>query len=308
MGTLATGCGAGAVPRRHANTTTTAGPVVWSELAAVLTGRLVLPSDPSFAVDKLLYNQKFDDLVPSAIAYCQTATDVRRCVDYARSHGVQIAARSGGHSYGGYSTCPGLVVDVTAMAGAAVAEGARTAVVGPGARLVDIYSQLGDSGVMLPGGSCPTVGIAGLTLGGGIGVFGRNYGLTCDHLVSLDVVLADGSLVTASPDSHSDLFWASQGGGGGNLGIVTSFTFRVDPVPPIALFTLEWPWTAAPDVLGSWLAWVHNTPQELWSNCQLLSSGSAGGSSPLVAKVTGVYCGTETTLRGLVSSLTASVG
>ena len=316
LGPLAAGCGSdrggtatttsAPPPPTSVTTSTTTGPPAWSVLAASLAGSLVLPTDPNFGVDKELYNERFDGLAPMAIAYCQTPADVQRCLDFARRHDVPLAARSGGHSYGGYSSCAGLVVDVTRMATVAV-DGGTTATVGAGARLVDLYSTLGQAGVLLPGGSCPTVGIAGLTLGGGIGVFGRNYGLTCDNLASLDLVTADGRLLTCSPQQNDDLYWASRGGGGGNFGVVTSFTFRVHPIPPVALFTLEWPWAAAADVLEAWQRWIPTTPDALWSNCQLLSAGAAGPGGPTL-KVTGVYCGSAAALSGVLQPLQSAVG
>ncbi len=283
------------------------GPPDWSALASMLSGQLVLPAAPSYPTNAELYNEKFDGASPAAIAYCRTASDVQRCVGFARAHGVPMAARSGGHSYGGYSSGPGLVIDVTQI-DAVVVGGAGTATVGAGARLIDVYSTLGGSGVLLPGGSCPTVGIAGLTLGGGIGVFGRKYGLTCDNLKAMEMVTADAEVVTADAGDHTDLLWASKGGGGGNFGVVTSFTFDVHPIPDIALFTLEFPWGAAADVLGAWQHWMPSQPPELWSNCQLLSSGSAGGSQPLDLRVTGVMAGTASTLTGLLQPLINSVG
>ena len=289
--------------------TTTSGPSGpdWSTLASMLSGQLVLPTSPTYQTSAELYNERFDGRAPAAIAYCRSASDVQRCVGFARDHAVQITARSGGHSYGGYSSGPGLVIDVTPMAGVAVGK-ADTAIVGAGARLIDVYSTLGASGVLLPGGSCPTVGIAGLTLGGGIGVFGRKYGLTCDNLQAVEVVKADATVVTADAAHHTDLLWSSKGGGGGNFGVVTSFTFGVHPIPDIALFTLDFPWGAAADVLGAWQHWMPGTPPELWSNCQLLSSGSAGGSQPLSVRVTGVLAGPASTLTGLVQPLITAVG
>jgi FAD/FMN-containing dehydrogenase len=291
-----------AIPRASTTTTTFSGPPNWSQLAQSLSGQLVLPADPTYGTVKLLYNEQFDNIDPAAVALCASPSDVQRCVVFAREHGLPVAARSGGHSYGGYSLTSGLVVDVSSMSD--IAPSALTARIGAGARLIDIYDTLGNAGVVLPGGSCPTVGIAGLTLGGGIGVVDRLFGLTCDNLRSVDIVLADGSLVTASGASNSDLFWACQGGGGGNFGIATSFDFGVHPVPSdIALFTLEWPWAAAADVLGSWLSWISSIPDELWSNCQLTSGGSA-----LEVRVGGVFAGTATTLASLLSPLESSVG
>ncbi len=285
------------------------GPPNWKALARSLTGSLVLPGTASYPGAALLYNQA-QVTHPAAIASCATPTDVQRCVVFARDHGLPLAARSGGHSYGGYSSCRGLVIDVSPLHGVTAGRAGPdsptgTAVVGAGAKLVDIYSRLGAEGVLLPGGSCPTVGIAGLALGGGIGVFGRAYGLTCDAIASLQMVTADGTLRTCAPGQQADLFWASQGGGGGNFGVVTSFTFNVQPIPEVNLFTLAWPWGAAAGVLDAWLAFTMTAPDELWSNCQFLSTGRPGTGQ---VKVTGVFAGTTATCAGALAPLLGAVG
>lgn len=307
---LGTGCSSSSFRSAPASTTSTAtkilSPAAWSALRASLSGRLVLPDDPDYPTAKLVYDLRFADITPVGIAYCASSADVQRCVDFARRFALPIAARSGGHSYGGYSTGHGLVVDVTTMSAASVestGSGGPTATVGSGTLLIDLYNQLSGAGMLLPGGSCPTVGIAGLTLGGGVGVVGRKYGLTCDNLESLEIVTADGSLIQCDPGDHADLLWASQGGGGGNFGIVTSFTFGVHPMPGLSLFTLEWPWAAAADVLGAWQAWAPDAPDELWSNCQLLSAGSTGQK----ARSTGVLVGTPNTLTSLLQPFEQAV-
>jgi FAD/FMN-containing dehydrogenase len=297
-----------AAPPTAPTTLATTGPATgspnWAELAQTLSGTVVLPADPIYANAKLLFNEQFDRINPAAIGLCSTPGDVQRCVDFARRHGVPVAARSGGHSYGGYSLTSGLVIDVTQMDRITVSPRGSSATIGAGARLIDVYDTLGNAGVLLPGGSCPTVGIAGLTLGGGIGVFDRLFGLTCDNLRSLEMVTADGRLVTASATEQSDLFWACRGGGGGNFGIVTSFDFGVHPIPAdIALFTLEWPWAAAADVLGSWQQWIPTTPNELWSNCQLSASASS-----LSLRVSGVFAGTTSALATALGPLLSAVG
>ncbi|HXR54138.1 MAG TPA: BBE domain-containing protein, partial [Acidimicrobiales bacterium] len=134
--------------------------------------------------------------------------------------------------------------------------------------------------------------------------FDRLYGLTCDNLRSVQIVRADAQLVTASATDDPDLFWACRGGGGGNFGIATSFDFGVHPIPAdIALFTLDWPWAAAQDVLGSWQRWIPTTPNELWSNCQLLASGSS-----LSVRVAGVFAGGTSALDTTLSPFLAAVG
>ena len=213
-----------------------------------------------------------------------------------------IAARSGGHSYAGYSTpARGLVVDVGPMSTVDVRRDG-TAVVGAGARLMDIYAALAGAGRCLPGGSCPTVGIAGLTLGGGIGLLARKFGLTCDRLASAQVITADGVLRTASAASEPDLYWALRGGGGGNLGIVTSFTFATAPAPALTVFSLQFPAGSAAAVLGAWQDWVAGSPDELFANCII------HGGTPPGCQVGGCFVGSPSRLNPLLDDLVRRSG
>ncbi|WP_157537300.1 FAD-binding oxidoreductase [Kitasatospora azatica] len=163
-------------------------PPDWSALKARLAGRLLLPQDQGYGTARLGYNELNDGQLPAAVARCTSASDVQACLDAARGHGVPIAARSGGHSYLGYSVPNGgLVMDLRPMARVQVLPDG-TARVGAGARLIEVYAALAQAGRLLPAGSCPTVGVGGLTLGGGIGVLTRKYGLTCDRLSGRDEV------------------------------------------------------------------------------------------------------------------------
>src|SRR5207247_6096094 len=162
----------------------------------------------------------------------------------ARRHALRIVARSGGHSYGGYSTTPGVVVDVSRLKAVALDRHGR-AVVGAGARLIDVYETLAQHGRTVPAGSCPSVGIAGLALGGGVGFAARKFGLTCDNLLQATIVTASGRALVCNAHEHADLYWALRGGGGGNFGIVTRLVFRTHPVANVATCTLEWPWADA---------------------------------------------------------------
>jgi FAD/FMN-containing dehydrogenase len=189
----------------------------------------------------------------------------------------------------------------TVMADAA----SGTATIGAGAKLIDVYAGLAASGVSVPGGSCPTVGIAGLALGGGVGVTGRRYGLTSDNLVSAEVVVPNGSVLTCDATREPDLFWACRGGGGGNFGVVSSLTFRTHPIGDIVLFYLTWPWERAVEVVRGWQGWAPNAPDELWSNCHLLANPS--GSAPTLS-VGGTYLGDESTADQLIDRLTAAIG
>jgi len=292
-------------------------PPKWSTLAHSLTGSLVLPTAAAYGTEAPVYNEVITPH-PAAIAMCATPTDVQRCVAFAREHKVPLAARSGGHSYGGYSTSTGLVIDVsrlnavtpttaaTATATSAAAATPGRATVGAGTKLIDLYSQLAAAtGVLVPGGSCPTVGIAGLALGGGIGVLARAYGLTCDSIEQVKMVTADGTLHTCDPATNRDLYWASRGGGGGNFGVVTEFTFTTHAIPELNLFTLHWPWPAAAEVLDAWLQFTTTAPPELWSNCQLDSTGHPGTG---LIKVTGVYTGTTAACSAALQPLLSGAG
>jgi hypothetical protein len=307
-----TGTSSSSTSSTSPTTSTTAGrppgPSDWSALQRSLKGSVVRPGDPSYATATQLFNPAVDSATPQGIAYCESAADVATCISFVQDHPLPFAVRSGGHSYGGYSTSDGLVIDVTRQASVQLASSGGTATVGAGAHLVDIYGTLGAAGVALPGGSCPTVGIAGLTLGGGLGVLDRRFGLTCDNLLSATVVLANGRAVTCSATEDPDLFWALQGGGGGNFGVVTEFTFQVHPIGSLGLFTLVWPWSEAAQVISAWQAWAPSGSNDIWSNCQLLNSqNTPSGISP-VARVTGISVGSEQALQQAVSALVSSVG
>jgi FAD/FMN-containing dehydrogenase len=293
-------------PPAHLTPSTSLGPALaqdWEAFGRSFAGRLVRPGDPNYNRVRQLFDPRFDVVRPSAIAICLSVADVQRSIQFARRHGLDFAARSGGHSYAGYSTGTGLVCDVGHLASVTVNAAAKTATVGAGARLIDVYAALAHHGMALPGGSCPTVGIAGLTLGGGQGVLGRKFGLTSDNLRSLRIVTAAGDLLTCDAQHHSDLFWACRGGGGGNFGVVTSFTFAVHPVAHLARFFLSWPWAAAHHVLAGWQGWAPHAPDALWSNCHL----RAGAGQPSVS-VSGVFVGSQSQLEAQLPALINAVG
>jgi len=300
------GCESVASPSTTTSTTSLGPPTVvdWRRLSDSLAGTLVLPSSASYATDRLLYNSKFATLHPSAIAYCSNADDVSRCVDFVARHAIELSARSGGHSYGGYSSCSGLVIDVSRLNVVNVEAKANLAKVGAGARMIDVYNAIGNMDRLLPGGSCPTVGISGLALGGGIGVFGRKFGLTSDNLRSAKLVTAAGDRLSVDSSSHADLLWACRGGGGGNFGVVTSFEFDIHPMPEVTLFSLQYPWDAAATMLEAWQHWINLMPDELWSNCQLFSQGTYG----YLAQINGVFCGSPTALGSLLAQLRSIIG
>jgi FAD/FMN-containing dehydrogenase len=277
----------------------------WRALRSDLAGQLIRPGEHDYPTARLLFDPRFDGIRPAGIAYCANPQDVATCLAFARNHIVPIAARSGGHSYAGWSGTSGLIIDVTAMRSIRYDRGSGLAQVGAGTLLIDLYSTLAAQGVTVPGGSCPNVGIAGLTLGGGVGVVSRAYGLTCDNLESVQIVTADGTIRTCDSSRNSDLFWASRGGGGGNFGVATSFTFRTHRAADLVLFFLSWPWPVADRVIAAWQSWAPGAPDELWSNLHL--SASPGGSTPTI-QVGGTYLGDPAALQTQLDRLYGAVG
>lgn len=281
-----------------------ASPADWTALGHGLAGHLVRPGDADYDTARLLFNPRFDGQRPAGIAFCQNPADVAECLAFVRRFGVAVTPRSGGHSYAGFSGGPGLVIDVTRM-NTVTDVGSGTARVGAGTRLVDLYAGLDAYGVTVPGGSCPTVGVAGLVLGGGIGVVSRAYGTLSDNLRSVQIVTPDGKTRECDAERDADLFWACRGGGGGSFGIATAFTFDTHPAEQLVLFFLNWPWSSAGRVIAAWQSWAPAAPDELWSNLHALSSPT--GDTPTV-QVGGTYLGSLGGAQQLISRLVDRVG
>lgn len=254
-------------------------PVPASAGEPVLTGDVVWRGQPRYDKARRDYNSTFD-IHPRVIVFCHGAEDVRNAVRWATHNGVPLRARCGRHSYEAWSLVEdGIVVDVSWMDGVRIDHAAGTARVEAGIDLWPLYQQLWGSRVTIPGGSCPTVGIAGLVLGGGFGLLGRWLGLTCDSLLAVEMVTARGEIVTASEQENADLFWASRGGGGGNFGIATAFTFRVTPIGDVSIYNLSWRWSDLPAVLQAWQAWAPGADDRLTSILKLTAESSGTVSS-----------------------------
>ncbi len=259
---------------------------------------------PGFETVAELYNPRFDGIVPSAVARPVDSVDVRDAVRYTVARGVPVRARSGGHSYAGYSTLSdGVVLDLRELNTITVNPSARTATVGAGSQLIDVSAALARAGATLPAGSCPSVGISGVTLGGGFGLAGRHFGLTADNLVGVKLVTADGMLRTVDASTDPDLLWALKGGGGGNFGIVTEFTFTVHPLPSsAAYFNVTWPWSSADEAIAAWQSWAPHTTDRATSILHLNS-----GASPSIS-ANGQYLGSSSALPSLLAPLLAVPG
>jgi len=259
----------------------------WRQLAKSVQGRLTLPHEAGYRQARLTENPRYDGSRPLAVLAIASAQDVARAFAFAQDNGIPIQMRSGGHSYTGWSSGGGgntgqpaaLVLDCRGMN--QVRLSGSSATIGSGAPLAAVYQAIGSAGRAIPGGSCATVGVAGLTQGGGVGVLTRALGLTCDSVSSMQVVLAGGSTVTASADEHDDLYWALRGGGGGHLGMVTSFTFTTVAAPTINTFYLQWPIAAATQVIPAWQDWIDGADPRLWSTMKGLGGGSHGSGAIL---------------------------
>jgi len=206
-------------------TTPTQAAAAYADLAAALRGDLITPGQPGYDAARAVYNAMIDKR-PAAIARCHDVADVIACVRFGREHGVELAVRGGGHNAGGLGVWDdALVIDLSLLRSTTVSPANHTVRADAGCTWGDVDHATVAFGMATPSGFIASTGVAGLTLGGGIGYLSRRFGLTVDNLLAADVVLADGTFVTASEGSHNDLFWALRGGGG-NFGVVTSFTFR----------------------------------------------------------------------------------
>jgi FAD/FMN-containing dehydrogenase len=275
----------------------------WNSLRNHLsTHKLYRPGQPGYVSAHELFSPQFDPLRPSGVAYCKTAADVALCLSFVTTFSLPVRMRSGGHSYGGWSSVTnGLILDVSEMNSMRFGNG--TVTVGTGIDLINFYGGLATHGKAVPGGSCPTVGIAGLTLGGGVGVLARIYGLTSDNLRSLEIVTADGSTLTCSRTSNEPLYWASRGGGG-NFGLATSLTFGTHNLTSLVLFFLSWPWSQAGRVVSAWQSWAPHEPDAVWSNLHL--SASFGG--PPSIGVGGTFAGSVAGAQAQLDRLYHLVG
>jgi FAD/FMN-containing dehydrogenase len=278
------------------------------ELAATLDGRVVLPHTPRYRAARLVWNSRYDDARPTAVIQVASAADVRKVVDFARERGRRLVARSGAHSFAGYSTGDGMVVDLSGLTAVEISGDGERARLGAGSTTLPTYRALWRHKKAISAGTCPTVGITGLTAGGGLGVLSRRHGLTCDNLLEVEIVTADGRRVRASERRHADLYWATRGGGGGNFGIITALTFGLVPVDmPFTHLEYEFPWSAAENVLAAWQDWLPTSPQATWSAVELLTQAPRDDALPTVALEV-VHAGPQEEAEAIVADLLGAAG
>ncbi len=286
----------------------TLGDATLNELEQGLRGQLVRPEDDAYDEARSVWNGAHDRR-PALIVRCAGVADVLRAVDFARSENLLVAVRGGGHSLPGFSTVDGgVVIDLSRMTAVRVDPERRTATAEGGATWGDLDHETQAFGLAVTGGLVSTTGIAGFTLGGGIGWLMRKHGLACDNLVAADVVTADGCLVHASDDENPELLWALRGGGG-NFGIVTSMEFRLHPVGPMVVGgPIFFAGDRAEEVLSFYRDWVRTLPDELTTLVNLTTAPPAPflpesvHGKPVVA-VVAVHAGDHERGRELVRPL-----
>jgi hypothetical protein len=238
-------------------------PAALADLEASFAGEIVRPESAEFDERRAVWNGSIDRR-PALIARCTGAGDVSAAVRFARQTGLPLAVRGGGHSFPGLSVCDGgIVADLGPMRGISVDAEARTGTAQAGVLLGELDQATQAHGLAVPAGIVTHTGLAGLTLGGGIGWLHRKHGLTIDQLLSAEVVTAEGELVRASESENPDLFWGIRGGGG-NFGVVTEFEFRLNPVgPQVVAGPVFWPMEDSPQVLRFYRDWVAEAPDDL---------------------------------------------
>jgi FAD/FMN-containing dehydrogenase len=264
---------------------------VWRELSHSMAGPLLLPGDDQFESLRMPAMSRYASPRPQAIARCAGPTDVSQAIMFARRLGLETAVRGAGHSFADHSSTSGLLLE-TGLMNTVVVDG-DLATIGSGARLAEIYRLLHDHRVTIPAGCGPTVGIAGLTLGGGLGVLGRTYGLSCDRLTSAEIILADGTMITCDASMDHDLYWALRGAGGGSFGVVTSLTFRAVPELQAVAFHLSWPGDSAVEVMNAWLGWAPTAADAMAAS--LTVRAAADPSVPVTAHLVGAMIADDET-------------
>ncbi|MEV0134446.1 FAD-binding oxidoreductase [Dactylosporangium sp. NPDC050688] len=241
------------------------------ELRTAFQGPLITPDDPGYDESRAVHNGMFDRH-PGLIARCSGAADVIDAVGLARERDLLVAVRGGGHGIAGHCACDeAMMIDLSAMRGVWVNPAERLVRVQAGATWGDVDRETQMFGLAVPGGVVSTTGVAGLTLGGGLGWLHRKYGLTCDNLAAVEIVTADGALLRASETEHEELFWALRGGGG-NFGVVTAFEFHAHPVGPVVMYGAAMYAAAdAEEILPAWRDWTAGLPDEVTSRAMFWS-------------------------------------
>jgi FAD/FMN-containing dehydrogenase len=267
-------------------------------------GDVLVPGSAEYESARRSQIARFDDVRPRAVARCRSPEDVAHALASAGEDGRHVALRSGGHCFAGRSSTSGVVIDMSGINEVSISDG--TVAVGAGARLGDLYDTLAAQDRTIAAGCGPTVGIAGLALGGGLGILGRSHGLTADQLVAARAVLADGRIVDCDEHRHEDLFWALRGAGGGQFAAVTQLELRTLPAPRATGFHLVWPWEVGAEVVGAWLGWAPDARDAIAAS--LVARTPADSDAPPLVMVFGAVLDDEAATRAALDELVADVG
>jgi hypothetical protein len=253
--------------------------------ASKINGQVITPDSTDYESARLVFNRAFDRH-PELIVRCSSVPDVARSLDFAQTHDLPVAVRSGGHDRAGFSVCDGgVVIDLSVMNLVEVDASKRVACAQAGALVRDLDEATQGFGLATTSGGCPTVGIAGLTLGGGEGLLMSKYGSPCDNLISAKLVTVDGRQVEASRNSNPDLFWAIRGGGG-NFGVATQLEYRLYPVTDVLAGTMTYAAGRIPELLQAFATFVASAPDEMRVVGEVLPSEQGTRFHMLVC-----YCG-----------------
>ena len=258
----------------------------WQALQQQLSGTLLFHDAADFDRLKKAANARYDAVPTAVIIRCNNTADVQHSIRFIALHRLPFAVRSGGHSYTGLSSTPGVLLDIGALDQVQLT--GDIASIGAGAKLGDVYATLGQQQRSIPAGSCASVGIAGLVLGGGLGIADRVHGLTCDALLQVELVTADGELLLCDQQNHPELFWALRGGGGGQFGIATRFTLQTFATAPIRNYIGRYPLSEGPGVLANWQRWLSTLPDEVWSQATIWFNGQPDSTPEIQLRVCGI--------------------
>jgi len=230
----------------------------------------VYPTSPEYNTDRFIANKRFS-LYPHAIIAPRTQEEAVFVFNSLKKHHLDFAIRGGGHCYEPASLSSGYVVDLRNFNQITPNVSKQEVNIGAGCRLGDVIATLGKLDYAIPTGTCPRVGVAGLSLGGGIGMLSRTYGLTCDSVLSITLLNAEGKVIEVTKDSYPDLFWALRGAGNGSFGIVLGFTFRMHHIPKVTYYELTWDWnpTTVPQIIKTWQKWIQTLPDTITSQLRM---------------------------------------
>ncbi|KPH96995.1 Reticuline oxidase [Actinobacteria bacterium OV450] len=277
----------------------------WERLAKTVTGRVLRPGDAGFRASSAPFNTRFASVTPAGVLSVADHADVAHALAWARDTGTGLVARSGGHSYAGHSVNTGLVIDLRALDTVSADGSTGLVTAAGGARTADVYAALQPHEMAFALGNGASVGLAGLTLGGGSAATSRTLGLTADALVSTTLMTADGQVLTCDDRQNPDLYWACRGGGGGNFGINLSFTFQARPVADVSTCLLLWDGAHAPAALAAFAAVQEAARHAPDAFSVRLGVSTAAGRDPVVSAV-GLHLGPENELRELLAPVLAA--